>query len=147
MKKILLIGLIFCSTGIWASPDQVNIKIANDSGKDCLLEKQTILYGHVSDYTSIPDAIYHDQSIKFSLRSEPYRLGFHKDKWIVLTYACGNQSITLFTRIEQFQGMYFSHSKVFDVEHDLHATFKETRNNSGRAYDQSPIEIQWTLTQ
>jgi len=97
---------------------------------------------------SIPDAIFRDQSIEFSLRSEPYRLGSRKEKSILLTYACGkHQKITLFTHIESFEGMFLSHSKVFDVEHNLHATFKETRNNTGKMFDKSPLEVQWTLTQ
>ena len=87
------------STPILAeSVDQFLIKISNAMPTDCTLKDQVILFGHVSDHTTIPTVIHPNQTESFMMRPGPrYRTGIYKDKSILLTYSCDlEQEITLY---------------------------------------------------
>ena len=134
MKKIFLICLLLFSTTILAeSRDQFQIKISNAMSLDCRLKDPFIIFGHVSDHTSIPMVIHPNQTATFMMRSGPrYRSGMYLEKSFLLTYVCDHeQEITLYANANN----HLLEVKKFDVK-NMWATFK----NTGRS------EIEWTLT-
>ena len=72
MKTILLCCLLFFSTSIWAADesDRVVIKISNDTGSDCILKKQAVINGKISDAITFQKEIFRDQTITFSMNSK-----------------------------------------------------------------------------
>ena len=141
LKKILFSCLMLFSSFIFADNNPAIVKITNATGTDCVLEKQTVIYGYVSDPTTIPNAIFSDQTIVFTLKSNE-----GKRKSILLTYACGdNRTATFFTDITPFQGMLVSN--VYELKSNkIHLYFSEERNQTGHIYDKSPVEVHWRLT-
>ena len=141
MNKILSTGLLLFSTAIFAYSNTVVVKITNATGTDCVLEKQIVTYGYVSDPLTIPDAIFSDQTMTFTMRSyDDHR------KSILLAYACGeNRTATIYTDISNFQGMLVSDGYVIKSD-KIHLYFTEEHNETGRFYDKSPIVVSWRLT-
>lgn len=141
LKKILFGFLMLFSSVIFAKNNPVIVKITNATGTDCVLEKQTALYGYVSDPTTVPHAIFSDQTIVFRMQSEEGRR-----KLILLTYTCGDNGIaSFFTDITPFQGMFLSHGYVLKTN-KIHLYFSEEHNDTGHIADNSPIVVQWRLT-
>lgn len=137
MKKIVITSLFLISTPLFAATyDQLLIKITNSLSTDCKLKDQTILFGHVSDHTRIPQVISANQTLSFKMRPGPTpRAGIYKDQSFLITYVCdGEQEITLYGS----QNMSIE-AKRFDVK-NMWATFEI------KAPLFAPSEIDWTLT-
>ena len=127
---------------IFAENNPVTVNITNATGTDCVLEKQTVLYGYISDPITIPNVIFSDQSIEFTMKSNK-----NKRKSILLAYACGDdRSATFFTDITYVQHQSFS--KGFGLKsHKIHLYFTEERNKThNNIYDTSPVKVNWRLT-
>ena len=143
MKKIFLICLLlFSSTILAESRDQFQIKINNAMSADCRLKDPIILFGHVSDHTSIPIVIHPNQTATFLMRSGPrYGSQIYKDKSFLLTYVCDyEQEITLFANAGRSVD-----SKRLDVK-NMWATFKSNRPINSNTPILGRSEIEWTLT-
>ncbi len=117
-----------------ASLGQFIIKIRNNLYTDCQLQDHSILFGHVSDSSQIPEVIPAFQTESFIMRSGPrYRVG-RDDKSILLTYTCGvDQSIMLYTT-----NYHVMNEKTFN-ENNMHASFKI------KSLYTLPTEILWSL--
>ena len=138
MIKILAICFLLLSTSIWASSrDQLLVNITNTLATDCRLKDQEILFGHVSDHTSIPTVIHPNETENFMMRSGPrYGSGIYMDKAFLLTYACDNeQEITLYANANNKN----LDAKKFDVK-NMSATFERYIP----MFEHS--EIHWTLS-
>lgn len=141
MKKFLSTSLLLFSTAIFAYNHTVGVKITNATGTDCVLEKQIVTHGYISDPLTIPDAIFSDQTMTFTMRSYD---GHRKS--ILLAYACGeNRTATIYTDINHFQGMSLSDGYAIK-SNKIHLYFTEEHNETGRFYDNSPIVVSWRLT-
>lgn len=137
MSKIYFLCFLLFSASGWAlTYEQFVVKITNSIETDCLLKDSFILFGHVSDHTSIPTVIHAHQTETFMMRAGPrYRTGMYMDKSFLLTYVCGiEQEITLYTSANNTV-----EAKKFDVK-SMSATFERYLPMFGRA------EIHWTLS-
>ena len=142
MKNIVLAWVFLVATPAIAYQDQVFIKITNTTDKDCVLTKKTIPYGHISDNTQLPDMIFRDQTIEFTMRSGPLRFEQGKDKMLLLTYHCDdNQEISLFTFISPFQDSYLSDPRILGSSTWSRDLIVKTEQKIT-----SPMEVHWTMT-
>ncbi|MCX7091538.1 MAG: hypothetical protein NTU48_08825 [Legionellales bacterium] len=142
MKTILLCCLLFFSTSIWAEDesDRVVIKISNDTGSDCVLKKQAVLNGQISNSISFQKEIFRGQTMEFSMSSEGK---YTRRKAIVLSYACGEeQDVTIFTDINRYDRMFLTEGYMLNAKH-IYARFVEEHNRSWSASDQSFIILHW----
>ena len=144
IKKFLSLGLlalvVLSARSYAASFDQLNISINNTSTNDCTLQKQIILYGHVSDHSQIPDVIFRDQTASFTMRSTRISVASPYHKSILLTYACAdNQEVTIF--IDDLSA--FVYGKVIELK-NMAVNF--TKQNSSAFYRSTPATISWTLS-
>ena len=156
MKKVLLYTLLLCSTVVSANPDQFKINITNDGTTNCILKNKNVLYGYVSDRSTVPAMIRPNETATFFMRSgtaTPLGNGlimitdsFCKDKIILLTYSCGSdQEITLLTDQGIFDISLKVGGKVLDAQL-INAKFT-TRLPKWFANDLNDFpEIHWTLT-
>ena len=129
MKTILLYCLLFFSTNIWAEDesDRVVIKISNDTGSDCILKKQAVINGKLSDPIAFQTVIFRDQTMTFSMDSAGI---LTRRKAIVLSYACGEeQDVTIFTDISRYDGMFLTTGHRLYAKH-IYARFIEEHNRS-----------------
>jgi hypothetical protein len=99
-KTFLLFSLLFCSS-LWAHPNgQLQVKITNTLATDCRLKAQYIIFGHVSDHTSIPTLLPSNQTTIFKMRAWPHPKNEKNPNSIssfLLTYACDDEpEITLY---------------------------------------------------
>lgn len=142
MNKIVLAWVFLISTPTMAYQDQVFIKITNTTDKDCVLTKKIIPYGHISDHTQLPDVIFRDQTIEFTMRSGPLRFEQRKDKMLLLSYHCDdNQNITLFTIISPFQDSYFPDPNISEA-----TTWSKDLLVKTEQKITAPMEVHWTMT-
>ena len=122
MKKTLSVCFLLISTSIWGSSrDQFLTTITNTLATDCILKEQYILFGHVSDHTSIPTVIHPNKTERFMMRSGPnYESGIFMSKTFLLTYVCDSeQEVTIYANANN----YDMDAKKFD-EKNMSATFK-----------------------
>ena len=141
LKKILLGFLMIFSSVVFAYNNSVVVKITNATGTDCVLERQTAIYGYVSDPITVPNAIFSDQTIVFRMQSDD-----SKRKSILLTYACGeNRMASFLTDITPFQGMLVSDGYILKAN-KIVLQLSEEHNETGKFGDKSPIEVYWRLT-
>ncbi|MBP6919088.1 MAG: hypothetical protein KBB94_09245 [Legionellaceae bacterium] len=142
MKKILLVCFLLCSSPLLAYDDQAIIKITNATDADCVLTKKTLLYGQISEGSQLPDVIFRDQTLEFSMRSDAQlRFGVRKDKMLLLTYHCAdNQEATLFTSISPFQDS-------FVTSPEMRTAVSSQKNMQAKAEHITtfPLQVHWTL--
>lgn len=137
MRKIVLICFLLISTPIVAGYGaQFLIKITNGLSTDCKLKNQIILFGHISDHTTIPTVVRPNQTVSFMMRSGPrYRSNLYLDKSILLTYECDTeQEITIYTSNNRSVD-----AKRFDIK-NMWATYEIITPILQRS------EIDWTLS-
>ena len=134
--------LILFSSTLYAYNNPAIVRITNATGTDCVLEKHIPLYGVLAENESIPNVIFSDQTIVFTIKPNEEE----RRKAVLLSYACGdNRSITIFTDITSFQGMFISDGYVLKTN-QIHTTFSEEHNETGHSGDKSAIEVHWRLT-
>lgn len=156
MKKVLLYTLLLYSTVVSADPDQFKINITNDGTANCILKNKKILYGYVSDRSTVHTTIRPNETATFLMRSgtaTPLGNGLmlisddsFKDKTILLTYSCGpDQEITLLTDQGIFDLSLKVGGKVLDAQL-INAKYT-TRLPKWFANNLNDFpEIHWTLT-
>lgn len=142
-KKIFVIFLLWFSPFAVANTDNdVQIKITNATGSDCILKKQLSLYGDLVQPSDLSMDILRDQSIMFTMKSDTDS----NRKAILLAYDCNDDfSATFLTDVAPFQGMLVSSSRVLNAQ-KIHLYFTEDYNESGQMYNHSPIKVSWRLT-
>lgn len=119
------------------------IKITNGLPNDCILKDHTILYGHVSDHSTLPTIIHSNETTNFTMRPDP-DLQHFQEKSILLTYACGSsQEITLYAGANTVsfanpEAQYIG-AKTF-YEQNMTATYEK----SVRLWNHPALS--WTLT-
>ena len=120
------------------------VHIKNTGSADCVLKKQYILYGKLTEHSQIPEVVFRGQQAQFEMTNS--QIDRFLEAGCLISYECGDdKEVTFFTTTHMQQPTFMKTDKTLSAIVDsknMEVSFNTSRCNNvyGRSH-----EVTWEL--